>query len=389
MADTDTRVRCPWCMTQVHEGASICHGCGAIRARPPLSMIQIFFIHPLAAFALMLAGLAVLGLHVVMAAAVFGGAWMAFSLVYVLIRLRLRWLQVEPLLLEDEPDDAYPATHKAPAGWAPWWAGAATVATALAVIWAASPPPAVVEAKAAVILSIAPTVIEAPARVPAIAPINVVAVSPPRAALPPTVPTPDARSTRIEPPKAEMAKVTIAPADTSKLEGTKTEVAKTEPPKAEPTADAQILAAQRLLVDLGYFDGSADGKMGAKMRAAVKEFRADMSLGGEAVDARLIATLESVMSARQQAEARRAQQAEAKRPEPKRAAMKPADAVQAEAKPVLQAEAIPPQNPAPPLSSPAVFSPPPLAVLNGLSAARAATQAQDQGPVRLAPVRLR
>lgn len=53
-------------------------------------------------------------------------------------------------------------------------------------------------------------------------------------------------------------------------------------------------------------------------------------------------------------------------------------------KPVQQAEAI---LAAPPPPAPAaIIAPPPLSVLNGLTAARSA--AQDQGPVRLGPVRL-
>lgn len=421
MADTDTRSRCPWCTTRVNAEASICHGCGAICTRAPLSMVQLFFLFPVAAFALMLAGLGGLGLQVIPAAAVFAVAWTVFSLIHIMLRLRPRWMQVEPLLLEDDKDDGHLA-HHAPAGFAPWWAGAATVAAGLAVIWAISPRSGFEPANAAVIIAIAPT--SAPA------PINVAVVAPPREALPPKPWAPAAQMASAEPPKVaiDAVKAESAKADASKAEMAKVEAAKiqtaaappaatptatvqtatTDAAKTEPPADSQILTTQRLLAELGYLDGSPDGKMSASTRAALKEFRADMSIKGEAIDARLIAELQSVVSSRQQAESRRAQQTEAKRSEPKRAETRPAEPrrvvetkqaerSQAETQPMQQqASASPMQVSAPspsvvvvpPPPPAAVVSPPPLAVLNGLTAARNTSQVQDQAPVRLAPVRL-
>lgn len=423
MAETDTLLRCPCCATRVSAEASVCHGCGAIRARPPLATVQLFFIHPLAAFGLMLAAMGGLGLPVIPASALFVVAWATFSVIYIVVRRRPRWSEVEPLLLEDEPLDAG-AAHPKRIVFAPWWAGAATVATGLALLWMVSPRADAEAANAEVVISLSnPT---------SPAPVSVAVVLPPKAALPPKS-APEAwpaktEAAKVEPPKASvvasaMASAVIPAVPSTAVPSTvtaglatepakilptgldtpKTDLAKTELPKTEPPADVQTMAAQRLLADLGYFEGTPDGKMSAKMKAAVKEFRADMSLGGDAVDPRLITTLEGVVSARQQADARRSQQADAKRSEPKRTESRQADARpvetrpsvtapvatrpveyrQAEMKPVQQAEAIPVAAPPPP---PAVaIAPPPLSVLNGLTAARAA--AQDQGPVRLGPVR--
>lgn len=405
MPETDTLLRCPCCATRLNADASICHGCGAIRARPPLAMVQLFFVHPLVAFGLMLAAMAGLGLPLIPASALFAVAWVSFSVIYVVARRRLRWSEVEPLLLEDEPLESE-ATCRPRVAFAPWWAGAATVATGLALLWMVSPRADAEAANGEVVISLtSPT---------SPAPVRVAVVLPPKSA--PEAWPAKTEAAKIEPPKAPLATTTAittaaaspvanATADVAKIQPTtldtpKTETAKTELPKAEPAADVQTMAAQRLLADLGYFEGTPDGKMSAKMKAAVKEFRTDMSLGGDAVDPRLITTLESVVSARQQADARRSQQAEAKRAEPKRTESRQADARpvetrsygtqpiapklveyrQAEMKPVQQAEAIP----APPPSS-AVIAPPPLSVLNGLTAAR--TAAQNQGPVRLGPVR--
>lgn len=412
MAAIDTRLTCPWCTTRLNAEASVCHGCGAIRARAPLSTVHLFFLHPLGAFALMLGGLALLQLPFVAAVALFAVTWGLFSILYVATRLRRRWMQVEPLLLEDEKDGPKFA-HQAPATWAPWWAGAATVAAGLALIWMASPRGAVEQANAAVIVALAPSGSEVASSKRTAAPITVAAVAPPREALPPRSapnPWPKAETAKVETPKAatapvETAKIEAAMIETPKVEAAKIETAKTqtapidpaktELPKTELAADAQIMTAQRLLADLGYFSGTPDGKMGPKMRAAVKEFRADMSLGGEAVDGRFISTLESVAAARQQAEARRSQQAEAKRAEtrqvePRRVETRTAvttlaDARPVEARPVQQAEVIQAQASSPPLPQTIVLSPPPLSVLNGLSAARTASQAQ--APVRLAPLR--
>lgn len=423
MAETDTLLRCPCCATRVSAEASICHGCGAIRARPPLATVQLFFVHPLVAFGLMLAAMGGLGLPVIPASGLFAVAWASFSVIYIVARRRHRWSEVEPLLLEDEPLEADP-THRPRVVFAPWWAGAATVATGLALLWMVAPRPDAEAANAEVVVSLtSPT---------APAPVHVAVVLPPKAALPPKS-APEAVSAKTEPAKIEPPKPSVVMADTTsaitigvastvtpglateaaKVPLTALDTSKTELPKAEPPADVQTIAAQRLLADLGYFDGTPDGKMSAKMKAAVKEFRADMSLGGDAVDPRLLTTLESVVSARQQAEARRSRsepkrtesrQADA-RPAPTRpvdpkpvavapaaprsaearanetlpVALRPVEYRQAEMKPMQQAEAIPVA--ASPPAPATIIAPPPLSVLNGLTAAR--TAARDQGPVRL------
>lgn len=274
MTEAVTRVHCPWCTTRLNAQAAVCHRCGAIKMRPPLSMMQIFFVHPLGATILALAGLVLFGLSVVKAGGVFIAAWLLFSLLHVAFRQRRRWVQLEPLLLKADETEQQ-VSHAAPFQMKPWFATAATVIVGLGIIWSLAPHRQNETANAAVL------------PVDAAKAVSVAAVAPPREALPPAPPAqPVAATPAPEPLKIEVATVPS------------TSVA--EPPKPEQPDRTQILTAQRLLSDLGYDVGGVDGRIGSRTRAAIKSFREKAGMpGSEEIDAGLIAALETAAPAQQ------------------------------------------------------------------------------------------
>ncbi len=275
MTEAVTRVHCPWCTTRLNAQAAVCHRCGAIKMRPPLSMMQIFFVHPLGATILALAGLVLFGLSVVKAGGVFITAWLLFSLIHVAFRQRRRWVQLEPLLLKADETEQQ-VSHPAPFQMKPWFATAATVIVGLGIIWGVAPHRQTETANAAVL----------PVETKA-APVSVAAVAPPREALPPTTSTQPVAST----PSVEPLKIDVATVPTAGV---------AEPPKPEQPDRTQILAAQRLLSDLGYDVGGVDGRIGSRTRAAIKSFREKAGMpGNEEIDAGLIAALETAAPTQQ------------------------------------------------------------------------------------------
>ncbi len=265
MTEAVTRVHCPWCTTRLNAQAAVCHRCGAIKMRPPLSMMQIFFVHPLGATVLALAGLVLFGLSAVKAGGVFIASWLLFSLIHVAFRQRRRWVQLEPLLLKADETEQQ-VSHAAPFQMKPWFATAATVIVGVGIVWAATPHTSKETASAAVIP------VDAQA-----APVTVATVAPPREALPPT---PPAQPWKAETPPSEPLRIDVA-------------TVPVEMPKPEQPDRTQVLTAQRLLSDLGYDVGGVDGKVGARTRAAIKSFREKAGLGGEEINAELIAALET------------------------------------------------------------------------------------------------
>lgn len=280
MTDTVTRVHCPWCTTRLNAQANVCHRCGAIKMRPPLSMIQIFFLHPLGATILALAGFVLFGLSVVKAGGVFIAAWLLFSLIHVAFRQRRRWVQLEPLLLKADETEQQ-ASHAAPFQMKPWFATAATVIVGLGIVWAAAPQQVKETAAATTV----------PVDAKAQAPITVAAVAPPREAL---APTPTAQPWKAEMPAAEPLKIEVATVPVPSAP------AIDDMTKPEQPDRTQILAAQRMLSDLGYDVGGVDGKIGSRTRAAIKSFREKAGVtGGDEINAVLIAALESAAPTQQ------------------------------------------------------------------------------------------
>jgi peptidoglycan hydrolase-like protein with peptidoglycan-binding domain len=278
MTEAVTRMHCPWCTTRLNAQAAVCHRCGAIKMRPPLSMMQIFFVHPLGATILALIGFTLFGLSVVKAGGVFIAGWLLFSLIHVAFRQRRRWVQLEPLLLKvDETEQQ--VSHAAPFQMKPWWATAATVVVGLGIVWATTPRTQV-EASGGATLSVNTAAVSTPA--PA-APVNVAVVAPAREALPPTPPS---QPWKVETPASEPPKVDVAAVDAT---------------KPEPPDRNLVLTAQRLLSDLGYDVGGVDGKIGSRTRASVKAFRERAGLGGEEINAGLIAALETAAPLQQYA----------------------------------------------------------------------------------------
>jgi peptidoglycan hydrolase-like protein with peptidoglycan-binding domain len=261
------RVHCPWCTTRLSAQAAVCHRCGAIKKRRPLSMLKLFFMHPSIAAILALGAFSVplLDLSIVKAAGIFAVIWLILSLIHIALRQRRFWVQLEPLLLkEDEGEEQI--EHKSPLGVSPAWAMAATVLVGAGVVWATAPHSVIEHAPQATL----PVAQVAPS--PPAAPVEVPVVAPARAALPPTPPA--------QPWKPETTSPAVA----------------AEAPKAEPPATpdrAVVLTAQRLLSDLGYDVGGIDGRVGSRTRAAIKSFRERTGVGSEEINAGLVIALEA------------------------------------------------------------------------------------------------
>ena len=289
MSEASMRVHCPWCTTRLSAQAAVCHRCGAIKKRRPLSMLKLFFLHPLIASVVALAAFSLpfIDLSIVKAAGVFAGVWVVLSAIHIALRQRRFWVQLEPLLLqEDEGEEQI--EHKSPFTVSPAWATAATVLIGVGAVWATAPEMVMERAPEATLpvaqSTRAPTtpVAAAPATSPttAPAPVNVATVAPPGEALPPT-------------PSAQPWKPETASAMTT---------AAVEPPKPEapPAPDRTlVLTAQRLLSDLGYDVGGIDGRIGSRTRAALKTFREKTGLNSDEINAGLIAALESAAASGQ------------------------------------------------------------------------------------------
>jgi peptidoglycan hydrolase-like protein with peptidoglycan-binding domain len=268
MTEAAMRVHCPWCTTRLNAQAAVCHRCGAIKKRRPLSMLKLFFLHPLIGAVLAMAGLTLplIDLSVVKAAGVFAATWLILSAIHIALRQRRFWVQLEPLLLKEDEGEEQIA-HSAPFKMSPALVTAATVMIGIGVVWATAPQQ-VQERVATATASVAPAAEKPATTTP---PVNVAVVEPPREALPPT-------------PASQPWKPDLTAA-----------VATVETPKVEtPAPDKMVvLTAQRLLSDLGYDVGGIDGRIGSKTRAAIKSFRERTGLGSEDINAGLIAALES------------------------------------------------------------------------------------------------
>jgi peptidoglycan hydrolase-like protein with peptidoglycan-binding domain len=257
MIRSENRQLCPYCEARLSAEATVCHGCGAVRALTRYSLLQLFFLYPLVALALALTVWTVADAALVAVGATLALSWLALGVAHVAYRRNHpRWLRKAP---DEEPPlvlyDAHaPVTR--PSGFSPWVATAITVAIGTVVLANTAPrPPAEVAANISAI-PLAPAT-------------PIVAAAPP-------------------PPAVTVA----AAAPTESL----TDAGAIEPPA---TAEATLLdrqtiaAAQKLLADLGYAVGSADGVAGPRTRAAVRTFREKSGLGGDALDAALLTALES------------------------------------------------------------------------------------------------